>query len=174
VKGREPVDEVRRSRWREGPAGVEEEAAMALTVRRSRLPEVWPFAGRHFEWPDWMRTEMDRLFADDLISVEEFRDGDEYVVRAEIPGVDPDKDIEVSVVDRVLRIRADKREETRTDEQDGFRSEFRYGTFSRAVELPAGATADDVKASYTDGVLEVRVRLDEVEAKATKIPIGRR
>ena len=135
------------------------------------MAELWPFGGRAFEWPEWFRAETERLFGGGLISVEEFQDGDDYVVRAEIPGVDPDRDIEVSVADRVLHIRAEKREEEKVEEKGGYRSEFRYGNFSRSLTLPAGADVDAVKASYRDGVLEVRVHVDTVQQKGAQVPV---
>jgi HSP20 family protein len=105
--------------------------------------------------------------------VEEYREGNEFVVRAEIPGIDPDKDVELQVSDHTLRIRAERKEETKTQEKGRYRSEFRYGSFSRALALPSGASADDVKASYKDGVLEVRIPVDAGKAQAAKIPIQR-
>jgi len=96
------------------------------------------------------------------------RDGT-YVIRAEIPGVDPDKDLEVSVADGILTINAERREEF----TDKHRSEFRYGTFSRSVTLPAGADEEHVEAMYGHGILEVTVRLadDPAGQAARKIPV---
>ena len=107
------------------------------------------------------------------IRVEEVMDGGELVVRAELPGVDPDKDVEITVSDHTLRIKAERRQETKVEEKDGYRSEFRYGTFVRTLNLPAGATDDDVKATYSDGVLEVRLPVDHAAAAARKVPITR-
>jgi len=89
--------------------------------------------------------------------VEHFvRDGT-YVIRAEIPGVDPDKDLEVSVADGILTINAERREEF----TDKHRSEFHYGTFSRSVTLPAGADDEHLEAMYGRGILEITVKLPE-------------
>jgi HSP20 family protein len=101
--------------------------------------------------------------------VEDFvRDGS-YVIRAEIPGIDPDKDLEVTVGDGVLTINAERREES----SDKHHSEFRYGTFSRSVTLPAGADEEQVVAVYGHGILEVTVKLAESKAEkaARKIPV---
>lgn len=62
----------------------------------------------------------------------------------------------------------ERREETR-DDKHGLRTEFRYGAFTRTVPLRAGATVEDVKASYADGVLEVRVPVGEAAAKKVQI-----
>jgi HSP20 family protein len=109
----------------------------------------------------------------DVLRVEDFTEGSEAVVRVEMPGIDPDKDVEISVRDHTLRLRAERRQETKTEEKGAYRSEFRYGSFTRTVPLPAGATEKDVKATYKDGVLEVRVPIDREAAEATKIPIQR-
>ena len=66
---------------------------------------------------------------------------------------------------------AGKREEQKSEEKGAYRSEFRYGSFSRSLTLPAGADPDAVKASYKDGVLEVRVHVDEVQSKGAKVPV---
>jgi HSP20 family protein len=145
---------------------------MSLVRRTPRMGDLWPFGSRQMEWPEWIRSEKGRMFGGDgLITVEEFQDGDDFVVRAEVPGVDPDKDIEVSVADRTLHIRAEKREEQKTEDMSSYRSEFRYGSFTRSLSLPTGADADAVKASYRDGVLEVRVHVDEVQSKGAKVPV---
>jgi HSP20 family protein len=95
------------------------------------------------------------------IRVEQFLDGNTLVVRAEVPGIDPDKDVDVSVADGVLHIKAEREEKTEHKDKSGYRSEFRYGSFSRSVSLPPGAREEDVKATYKDGVLEVRAPAPE-------------
>jgi HSP20 family protein len=140
-------------------------------IHRNRSDVDWPdlFGARMFDVP----TVWKDLFDDSEMKVEEFRDGDTLVVRAEMPGIDPDKDVEITVADRVLHLRAERRSETKTEDKKGYRSEFRYGSFSRAVRLPAGAGEDDVKASYDDGILEVRIPVDDNANGAKKIPITR-
>ena len=124
----------------------------------ARRSEWWP-GRRMTEWLDWLDwpgftavREGDRL-----IRIEEKRDGDTLVIRAEMPGIDPDKDVEIHVRDHMLEIRAERHEEQSTDEKGTHRSEFRYGSFFRTVPLPPDAKEGDVHASYKDGVLEVRV-----------------
>ena len=92
-----------------------------------------------------------------------------YVVRAELPGVDPAGDMEVSVAKGILTIRAERHEEM----QGQHRSEFRYGTFTRHVALPLTADANDIKATYHWGILEVSIGLhDADEDKAgRRIPV---
>jgi HSP20 family protein len=128
----------------------------------SDLPSLWrPFG------------LMQRFSDQSMIKIEEFDDAGTHVVRAEVPGIDPDKDVSVTVDHGVLTVRAERRQEKWTEEKDGYRSEFSYGSFSRSVRLPAGATESDVSASYQDGILEVRFPIDEGEAKAKKIKVLR-
>ena len=140
-------------------------------IHRNRSDVDWPdlFGARMFDVP----TVWKDLFDDSEMKVEEFRDGDTLVVRAEMPGIDPDKDVEITVADRMLTLRAERRSETKTEDKKGFRSEFHYGSFSRSVRLPAGAGEDDVKATYNDGILEVRIPVDDDSNGAKKIPISR-
>lgn len=108
------------------------------------------------------------------LRVEEFREGDTLVVRADLPGIDPENDVDVSVRDGELTIRAERQENTENTSKDGYRSEFRYGTFSRTLQLPRGARQEDIKASYRDGVLEIRVpAAPESGPGPTKINVSR-
>jgi HSP20 family molecular chaperone IbpA len=103
-----------------------------------------------------------------LIRLEdEVQDG-HYLVRAEIPGVDPAKDVDITVSNGQLTIKAERSEKK---EVNG-RSEFSYGTFVRTLTLPAGANEDDIKASYDKGILTVDVALPKEAAPTKKrVPI---
>jgi HSP20 family protein len=88
-----------------------------------------------------------------------------------MPGVDPNKDVKIFVEDEVLTLSAERRREE-TKETDGrFRSEFHYGSFTRSMHLPKGTTAKNVKASYHDGILEVRVPAPKSVGTARKVTI---
>jgi HSP20 family protein len=106
------------------------------------------------------------------LRVEEFSDEGTLVVRAEMPGIDPEKDVEISMHDGILHIKAERRETTEHKGKDEYRSEFRYGMFERTLPLPAGVSENDVKATYKDGLLEIRLPKAE-DAKATSIPVTR-
>lgn len=152
------------------PQTAHEVIKMTL-VKRTRDELDWPawFGRRLLEWPESWREALD----DTNLKVEEFEDGDQLVVRAEMPGIDPDKDVEITMSDHTLHLRAERSSETRTDDTKGYRSEFRYGSFARSVGLPDGASASDVTATYTDGILEVRIPIDTTAAEAHKIPVAR-
>ncbi|MFI7033961.1 Hsp20/alpha crystallin family protein [Microbispora rosea] len=102
-----------------------------------------------------------------IIRVEDFVADGRYVLRAELPGVDPDKDLEVTVGHGVLHIRAEKTKEAE-DAKEPRRSEITYGAFSRSVTLPTTAREEDVTAVYRDGVLEVTVCLEEEHKTADR------
>jgi len=142
---------------------------MALVHRRNyvtdwpifRFPERWGWPFESDDEHQWLR-------------VEEFQDGGDLVVRAELPDIDPDKDVEITTEGGVARIRAHREQKSETKNKEGYRSEFRYGEFSREIALPAGTRADGVTATYKDGILEVRIpNAPEQAAAATKVPISR-
>ncbi|KKC02508.1 Hsp20/alpha crystallin family protein [Mycobacterium nebraskense] len=89
---------------------------------------------------------------------DEMKEG-RYVVRAEIPGVDPAKNLDVTVRDGQLTIKAERSEKK---DFDG-RSEFSYGSFIRTVALPAGADEENIEANYDKGILTVSVAVSEAK-----------
>lgn len=141
----------------------------------SRFDKMFDELGR--SWP--FRNAMEALMpfgAEDLIRVDEYRDGETLVIRAELPGIDPDRDVELTVSDGTLQISAQRRAEE-SDEGKGYlRRELRYGAFNRTLPLPDGVTDSDVSASYADGILEVRITVPQVTeaTKPKQIPISRR
>ena len=151
-------------------------------VEVARSPEVVePFGwiGDWFDhWPPMFSRRFPELFDRGMSSagalrVEQYVDGDESVIRAEIPGVDPDEDIDISVTGDRLTITAKREQREESKDDDGFRSEFHYGSFRRTMTLPSGTSADDVKATYEDGVLEVRLPSAGAGQAKTTVPIGR-
>src|ERR1700742_1785318 len=84
------------------------------------------------------------LFEKNLIRIEDATSDGRYEVRAEIPGVDPTKDIDITVEDNILHIKAVRSHKA---ESQG-RSEFSYGAFTRSISLPTGANLDEIKATY--------------------------
>jgi len=134
----------------------------SLTRRESR-----PF----LDLFDWMESPlpMFRPLVGPGIRMEDYVKDGHYIVRAELPGVDPEREVDVWVDDGVLSIKAERHEE----EVDKTHSEFRYGSFSRRIVLPAGADEEHVQASYDKGILEVIVDLKEKEAKKAEkhIPV---
>jgi HSP20 family protein len=108
----------------------------------------------------------------ELIRVDEYQENGTLVVRAELPGIDPDKDVEITVSDGMLRIEAERRQEAKTEEKGYVRQELGYGSFTRTLPLPQGVTESDITASYEDGILEIRI-LAPAPEPATKISISK-
>ena len=102
-----------------------------------------------------------------LIRVEDSLTDKEYVLHAELPGLDPDKDIQVTVADGVLTVQAERREE----EHVRGHSEFRYGILQRAIRLPATAAPEQVTAGYEKGILTVTVPLTATQPTGRKVPV---
>lgn len=97
------------------------------------------------------------------------RDGN-YVVRAELPGLDPD-DVKLEITDDAIVVHGERKEEHEETKGGVHVTERRYGKFYRAIPLPDGARADDASAAYDKGVLEITVPVEEQRSKRREIPI---
>lgn len=124
------------------------------------VPRLWNDVT---EWFD-----QSRVTRSDIIRLEDNITDQEYTLRAELPGVDPEQDVQVSVDQGLLTIHAERHEEKHTKDH----SEFRYGISERAVRLPANADADHAKAAYDDGILEIRIPLKPEKPTAKRVPIA--
>jgi HSP20 family protein len=102
------------------------------------------------------------------IRIEDGIEGGRYVVRAEVPGVDPDRDVRVTCEHGHLRLVVTRQESRRAER----RSEFRYGRFVRTIPLPPGAQEDTITAAYAGGILELAVTIHE-HVPPTRIPVDR-
>lgn len=104
-------------------------------------------------------------------SVDIFEEGDDIVLKAELPGMGK-KDVSVNLTDHIITISGEKKKEEKTEEKNFYRLERSYGSFSRSFELPADVKADQVKAKFHDGLLEVRLpKTEEARRKAKSVPI---
>jgi HSP20 family protein len=129
------------------------------------------------------RREMDRLFdrfwEDDGENLPAYREwvpsidfsetSDAYMVRIEIPGMEP-KDVQVTLQDGVLTVKGEKKEETRGKDERFYRLERTWGMFSRSLRLPAPVEGAKVNAVFKNGLLTVTVP-KAPEARASNIPI---
>lgn len=94
---------------------------------------------------------------------------DKITVKAEVPGMDA-KDIDISIVGDTLTIKGEKKSEREEKEENYHLVERSYGSFSRAMKLPAAVEADKVEATYKNGVLTVICpKKEEVKPKAIAI-----
>lgn len=125
-----------------------------------RRPFFSPWMPR-FRFPE---VGMMRDFAP---TVDIFEEGNDVVVKAELPGMGKDE-ISVNVTDDVITISGEKKSEEKIDKKDYFRLERSYGSFTRSLTLPAETQVEKAAASFKDGVLEVRLPKTESEARKGK------
>ncbi len=110
--------------------------------------------------------------ADWTPEIETFQRGDEFVVRADLPGMNRDE-IALHATDAALTIEGERRSERQEERQGYYRTERSYGHFCRVVPLPDGAIPDSARATFTDGVLEVRLQAPPREvSRGRRIDIG--
>jgi len=105
-----------------------------------------------------------RPYLGHAIKVEDYTEDDHYVIRAEVAGIDPENELEVTAGAGYLTIRAVRSGNI----EDKHRTEFRYGSFSRTVPLPPDADADDVTAEYDKGILTIKLGLKGERQEAMK------
>jgi len=129
------------------------------------------FFGRRMRpwWPEkWFRNEG---MEPTTPAVDFYEEKDEIVVKAELPGLDKNN-IEVNLTNHTLTIKGEKRKEEEVKEKNYYRSERSYGSFVRTLELPTDVHADRVKATFKDGVLEVRLpKTEEAKKKEIKVKV---
>jgi HSP20 family protein len=119
---------------------------------------------RTADLPGWRTTD----FPVWQPAVDIYEEGNQWVVKADIPGVEPD-DIELQVTDDGLKIAAETGSEQETQDRGYYRSERRFGSFRRFIPLPAEVDPEQVNANFRNGVLEVR--LPKSESSSRRIPI---
>ncbi|GAB2720024.1 Hsp20/alpha crystallin family protein [Arthrobacter bambusae] len=112
--------------------------------------------------------------SDPSLRIEQYQEGDTLVVRVDLPGIDPETDVDISVAEDTLHIQARREEDAERVDKKGYRTELRYGERSRSIPLPRGVNQDGIAATYEDGVLEIRIQLPEQsEPQTTKIRVVR-
>ena len=161
--------------------------ARELTVKKAEAPTLWrpfmdldrwerdaqrmmdQFFDRPFMpwWPERrLRTEPTEINA---TNVDVYVEKDDIVIKAELPGMEKG-DIQVNLSNHTLTLTGEKKREEKTKDEDYFCSERAFGSFSRALELPGDVQGEKVKASFKNGVLEIRLPVAEA-AKARTIKV---
>jgi HSP20 family protein len=132
-----------------------------------------------------MRREVDRLFDEfftrrptrELLApvaewepaVEMYESAGEVVVKAALPNIDP-KQLEITVTNEAITLKGETKRETEHTDRNYYRREMQYGAFMRTLPLLAEVKGAEAKASYKDGVLEVKMPKSE-RAKATSVKV---
>ncbi len=132
-----------------------------------------------------LRESMDKLFEEFFSwrpsrgapvawqpAVEAFETDHDVVVRAELPGIDPDQ-VEITVTEGALTIKGEAKGEQESKGRNYYRRELRYGAFVRSLTLPSGVQGDQAKAAYKNGILEIRVpKSEHVKSKTVKVEVA--
>ena len=122
---------------------------------------------RRFFAPSWMPRFKLPEFTDVSTSVDMFEEGDNLVIKAELPGMKKE-DINVDLKDDVITISGEKKSEEKTERKDFHRVERSFGSFTRRLRLPVEIKADKVEASFKDGVLEIKMPKSEAAKQNSK------
>jgi HSP20 family protein len=134
-----------------------------------------------------LRSTMDRLFDEGFsrpwrfintesyeasMPIEVSETDTELVVKAALPGVKPEE-VDVTVANDVLTIKAEHKEQTEDNKREFYRREIRYGAFSRSLSLPVKVDADQAEASYDNGVITLRLpKAASIRPKQIKVSSG--
>ncbi|MCL6106596.1 MAG: Hsp20/alpha crystallin family protein [Actinobacteria bacterium] len=132
-----------------------------------------------------MPREMRRAFGRPFFSLMEpgvealppmdvYTKGSDMMIRMELPGIDIE-DLDISLTEHTLRISGESRSDKEIKEDDYYRRERSYGRFERSLPVPEKVTEKDIDASYTDGILEVKVKgaVEEVPTKKIEVKAGK-
>ena len=143
---------------------------------RSEFDDIGDRFGSDREWFDRWPVERQFFGARDPVSVrpaiDSYVEDGKLIVRTELPGIDA-KDVEIKVVGDMLTIKGSREEKRETKKTDYFTREIRYRSFERSVSLPDGIKAEDLKAAYRDGVLQLSAPLPrEVVPREVKIQLN--
>lgn len=130
--------------------------------------EAFPRAWMHrWGWPSW--NELSRPMERMAPRMDVVEHDDEVVVRAEVPGVKKE-DLDVSVTGNAVTVKGTTKREDRQEKGDYYRCEIAQGSFSRTVGLPGEIDPDKVKASFDDGVLELRLpKVTKAKRRSVKL-----
>ncbi len=100
-----------------------------------------------------------------------YEDKDEVVVKAELPGLSKE-DLEVTLTESTLTLKGEKKQEEEVKEKNFYRSERSTGSFVRTIDLPTEVKTDLTKASFKNGVLEIRLpKTEDAKRKVIKVKI---
>ena len=137
-----------------------------MTAELDRAFEGWPT----LRWPtmDLGTTAAGTVWSP---KIDVFERDNRMVTRVDLPGMKKE-DVSVEVTDGHLALSGERKHESEEKKDNVLRTEREYGRFYRMVPLPAGVKLDEVKASFSDGVLEVSVPMPaKPEANVRKIQI---
>lgn len=125
------------------------------------------FFQRRFFAPSWMPHVRFPEFTDVSASVDMYEEGDDLIIKAEVPGMKKNE-ISIDFADDVVTISGEKKTEERTERKDYYCVERSFGSFSRKLRLPVEVQIDKTHALFNDGVLEIRMPKSETAKRKTR------
>lgn len=126
-----------------------------------------PFSLLPSWWPRLRLPEIEEVPP----SMDIFTEGDDVVVKAELPGMKKE-DIDVSLTKDTISISGEKKKEEKVEKKDYYSLERSYGSFKRSFSLPAEVQTEKASAKFKDGVLEIRIpKTEEAKKKEKKVMI---
>jgi HSP20 family protein len=149
-------------RWGRDPFAEMEREMRELTERFNRMLSFWPArpaARESLSVADWAP------------SVDISETDSEYLVKAEVPGIDK-KDVKVTVQDHLLTLQGERKQEKEEKGRRFHRVERSYGSFFRTFEIPEGVDESKLKAEFKDGVLTVHLpKTEKAVSKAIEVKV---
>ena len=137
-----------------------------FSVMRQGLDEIERSFGAALrgEWDQLRRGWRSQQLGDWSPAIEAFQRGNEFVIRADVPGMNR-QDLQVEIGDDEVTLHGERRQD-RQEERDGvFFTERSYGSFTRVIPLPPGAIIDSAKATFNNGVLEIVMPAPSAETR---------
>ena len=137
-----------------------------FSILRQGLDEIERSFGAALrgEWDQLGRGWRSRPLGDWSPAIETFQRGNEFVIRADVPGMNR-QDLNIEIADDQVTIHGERRQD-RQEERDGvFFTERSYGSFTRVIPLPSGAITDSAKATFNNGVLEIVMSAPPAESR---------
>ena len=126
-----------------------------------------PFSLMEPSW--WPRLRMPEMEVS--LKVDIFEEGDNFVLKAEVPGLKKEE-IEVNLTDDMITVSGEKKKEEKVEKKNYYRVERSYGSFTRSFHLPKEVQTDKAKATFKDGVLEVKIpKTEAAKKKEKKVPV---
>ncbi len=121
--------------------------------------------------PSWMPRMKMHEIAEVSPSIDIFTEGDNVVVKGELPGM-AKEDIDISLTEDTITISGEKKKEEKIEKKDYYSVERSYGSFKRLFSLPSEVQTEKASAEFKDGILEIRIpKTEEAKKKEKKIPI---
>ena len=118
-------------------------------------------------WPRLRMPEIEEVSP----SVDIFEEGDDIIVKAELPGMKKE-DLDVKLTEDSITVSGKKKKEEKIEKKDYYRLERSHGSFTRSFRLPKEVQTEKASAKFKDGVLEVRIpKTEEAKKKEKKVMI---